>query len=249
MDFLRIDLHRRASDLEDGGRPDALNTMPSQRTRRTPPNWRIYFERSRRAERVFCSKNSVSLRASLSSLKKHRSENARSPARARADAPSLPFGFSPRLPARSAHSPGRAELDAVRGGRCAEDKVSIPNSFGELTAVHRSFSPPARSIDASRGHSNHDKTVRSPIPFLSSTGCFACPRISRLRAPLSDDTPPPIFAAAKRAIRVRCGPRRRRAMRWQPSTWHARIGGPHVFPGRVPFFARRDAIPFKFFSR
>ncbi|KAJ7819768.1 hypothetical protein B0H14DRAFT_3472817 [Mycena olivaceomarginata] len=74
----------------------------------------------------------------------------------------------------------------------------------------------ARSINGPRGHSNHDNTVHTlshPISFIHD--CFACPRISRLRVPLSDDAPPAIFAASKRAIRVRCGPRRGRSMRRQ----------------------------------
>ncbi|KAJ7886232.1 hypothetical protein B0H14DRAFT_3431434 [Mycena olivaceomarginata] len=61
----------------------------------------------------------------------------------------------------------------------------------------------ARSINGPRGHSNHDNTVHTlslPISFIHD--CFACPRISRLRVPLSDDAPPAIFAASKRAIRT-----------------------------------------------
>ncbi|KAJ7342570.1 hypothetical protein DFH08DRAFT_963311 [Mycena albidolilacea] len=78
-----------------------------------------------------------------------------------------------------------------------------------------------------------DKTVRAPL--LSSTDCFACPHISRLRVPLSADVRP-IFAASKRAIRVRCGPRCGGSSMIDsaaPSPGHARVGGPHVFPGRV----------------
>ncbi|KAJ7886245.1 hypothetical protein B0H14DRAFT_3732257 [Mycena olivaceomarginata] len=93
------------------------------------------------------------------------------------------------------------------GGRCAEDKISVV--FAASTK-HRWTARTFKSWILSTR-----RCVRSPILFLSPTDCFACPRISRLRVPLSDDTPPPIFAVSKRAIRVRCGPRRGHSMRRQ----------------------------------
>ncbi|KAJ7767358.1 hypothetical protein B0H14DRAFT_3895080, partial [Mycena olivaceomarginata] len=108
MDSLRaIDLRRRRGSAKilpytqnDTESADILRAIPPRGT-------------------CFCSKNSVSLRASPSSRKKHRSENARSPARARADAPSLPFEFSPSAARIHQGAPNWTQYGA---GRCAEDK-------------------------------------------------------------------------------------------------------------------------------
>jgi hypothetical protein len=118
-----------ASDLEDG----ALNTMPSQRTCRTTPNRRIYFERSRRAERVLAGKTVSPSRKSFESKE---TQGVRTRAVLRELKRTHLHFPSSSVPARSAHSPGRTELDAVRGGRCAEDKVSIPSSFRELGGTY-----------------------------------------------------------------------------------------------------------------